>query len=154
VIEKSGFDSKAGLQPAPFWLVFPLEIPAGKVPARTNRPRARSKSPLALHRGAQQRHPPGQRQSLSNSTTPTSAKCPTALPTGLFIGNGTYLRRRGNQKFGSRWTRQINGGHVHSDYLNNIALGICLIGDFDQEKPTRTARLPSTSSPVPASARR
>jgi hypothetical protein len=38
---------------------------------------------------------------------------------------------------GDRWRRQINGGHVHSDYLNNIALGICLVGDFNRGQPTR-----------------
>jgi N-acetyl-anhydromuramyl-L-alanine amidase AmpD len=38
---------------------------------------------------------------------------------------------------GDRWRRQINGGHVHSDYLNNISLGICLVGDFNRDQPTR-----------------
>jgi hypothetical protein len=52
------------------------------------------------------------------------------------IGNG---RSSGNGEIevGSRWTRQINGGHVHSDYLNNIALGICLVGDFNRTRPSR-----------------
>ena len=27
--------------------------------------------------------------------------------------------------------------HVHSDYLNNISLGICLVGDFNRDQPTR-----------------
>ncbi len=31
----------------------------------------------------------------------------------------------------------VIGGHVHSDYLNNIALGICLVGDFNRGQPTR-----------------
>lgn len=26
---------------------------------------------------------------------------------------------------------------MHSDYLNNIALGICLVGDFNRDQPTR-----------------
>jgi hypothetical protein len=29
---------------------------------------------------------------------------------------------------------------VHSDYLNNIALGICLVGDFNREVPTARQR--------------
>ena len=52
------------------------------------------------------------------------------------IGNGTSSGD-GEIEIGSRWTRQINGGHVHSDYLNNISLGICLVGDFNRSQPTR-----------------
>ena len=26
---------------------------------------------------------------------------------------------------------------MHSDYLNSIALGICLVGDYNREKPTK-----------------
>ncbi len=51
------------------------------------------------------------------------------------IGNGTSSGD-GEVEIGSRWRRQINGGHVHSDYLNNIALGICLVGDFNRTQPT------------------
>jgi hypothetical protein len=52
------------------------------------------------------------------------------------IGNG---RSSGNGQIeiGSRWTRQINGGHVASDYLNNIAIGICLVGDLNRVAPTQ-----------------
>ncbi|PYI85883.1 MAG: hypothetical protein DMF09_03595 [Verrucomicrobia bacterium] len=52
------------------------------------------------------------------------------------IGNGTSTGN-GQIEVGDRWRRQINGGHVHSDYLNNISLGICLVGDFNRDKPTR-----------------
>jgi hypothetical protein len=52
------------------------------------------------------------------------------------IGNGTSTGN-GEVEIGDRWRRQINGGHVHSDYLNNIALGICLVGDFNRDQPTR-----------------
>src|SRR5262249_10333285 len=38
------------------------------------------------------------------------------------IGNGTSTGN-GQIEVGDRWRRQINGGHVHSDYLNNISLG-------------------------------
>ncbi|HJW38362.1 MAG TPA: N-acetylmuramoyl-L-alanine amidase, partial [Candidatus Udaeobacter sp.] len=47
------------------------------------------------------------------------------------IGNGTSTGN-GQIEVGDRWRRQINGGHVHSDYLNNISLGICLVGDFNR----------------------
>jgi hypothetical protein len=52
------------------------------------------------------------------------------------IGNGTSSGN-GQIEVGDRWRRQINGGHVHSDYLNNIALVICLVGDFNRDQPTR-----------------
>ena len=52
------------------------------------------------------------------------------------IGNGTSSGN-GEIEIGDRWRRQINGGHVHSDYLNNISLGICLVGDFNRGQPTR-----------------
>lgn len=52
------------------------------------------------------------------------------------IGNGTSSGD-GEIEIGSRWTRQINGGHVASDYLNNIAIGICFVGDFNRDLPTR-----------------
>ena len=52
------------------------------------------------------------------------------------IGNGTSTGN-GQIEIGDRWRRQINGGHVHSDYLNSISLGICLVGDFNRDQPTR-----------------
>ena len=52
------------------------------------------------------------------------------------IGNGTSSGN-GEIEVGNRWRRQINGGHVHSDYLNNISFGICLVGDFNRDQPTR-----------------
>ena len=50
------------------------------------------------------------------------------------IGNGTSTKA-GAVEIGDRWHRQIQGGHVHSDYLNNIAIGICLVGDFNVSQP-------------------
>ena len=58
------------------------------------------------------------------------------------VGNGTSSGN-GQVEIGDRWRRQINGGHVHSDYLNNISLGICLVGDFNRSQPTR-AQLDAT----------
>ncbi len=51
------------------------------------------------------------------------------------IGNGTDTRD-GEIEIGKRWHRQIQGGHVYSDYLNEISLGICLVGDFNRSRPT------------------
>jgi N-acetylmuramoyl-L-alanine amidase-like protein len=52
------------------------------------------------------------------------------------IGNGTSSGN-GQIEVGQRWIRQINGGHVHSDYLNYISIGICLVGDFNRDLPTK-----------------
>ena len=52
------------------------------------------------------------------------------------IGDG-HGSGDGQIEIGNRWTRQINGGHVASDYLNDIALGICLVGDFNRDTPTK-----------------
>ena len=63
-------------------------------------------------------------------------KMPNGLAYHFVIGNGTSTGD-GEIEIGNRWKRQINGGHVHSDYLNNIALGICLVGDFNRDTPTK-----------------
>ena len=63
-------------------------------------------------------------------------RMPNGLAYHFVIGNGTSTGN-GEIEVGDRWRRQINGGHVHSDYLNNIALGICLVGDFNRDQPTR-----------------
>ncbi|MGH8092663.1 MAG: N-acetylmuramoyl-L-alanine amidase [Chthoniobacterales bacterium] len=63
-------------------------------------------------------------------------RMPNGLAYHFVIGNGTSSGN-GEIEVGDRWRRQINGGHVHSDYLNNISLGICLVGDFNRDQPTR-----------------
>lgn len=52
------------------------------------------------------------------------------------IGNGVSSGN-GEIEVGHRWTAQLNGGHVASDYLNDISLGICLVGDYNQSQPTK-----------------
>lgn len=66
-------------------------------------------------------------------------KMPNGLAYHFVIGNGTSSGN-GEIEIGSRWKRQINGGHVASDHLNDIALGICFVGDFNRSQPT-TAQL-------------
>ena len=66
-------------------------------------------------------------------------KMQNGLAYHFVIGNGSATGD-GAIEIGSRWTRQINGGHVHSDYLNNIALGICLVGDYNRDVPTQRQR--------------
>ena len=62
-------------------------------------------------------------------------KMQNGLAYHFVIGNGNSSGD-GEIEIGNRWTRQINGGHVASDYLNDIALGICLVGDLNRDKPT------------------
>ena len=52
------------------------------------------------------------------------------------IGNGVSSGN-GQIEIGHRWTAQLNGGHVASDYLNDISLGICLCGDYNRDVPTK-----------------
>jgi hypothetical protein len=63
-------------------------------------------------------------------------KMPNGLAYHFVIGNGTSSGN-GQVEIGNRWVRQLNGGHVHSDYLNYISIGICLVGDFNRDLPTK-----------------
>ena len=63
-------------------------------------------------------------------------KMQNGLAYHFVIGNGSSSGN-GEIEIGPRWTRQINGGHVASDYLNNIAIGICLVGDLNRDQPTK-----------------
>jgi LysM repeat protein len=51
------------------------------------------------------------------------------------IGNGHGMGD-GEIAACSRWTRQLNGGHLISERQNTFSLGICLVGNFDKHKPT------------------
>jgi hypothetical protein len=63
-------------------------------------------------------------------------RMPNGLAYQFVIGNGTSSGN-GQIEIGNRWVRQLNGGHVHSDYLNYISIGICLVGDFNRDLPTK-----------------
>lgn len=52
------------------------------------------------------------------------------------IGNGRGMGD-GEVGVGSRWKRQLNGGHLASESLNQVAIGICLVGNFDKQSPTK-----------------
>ena len=54
----------------------------------------------------------------------------------FLIGNGIDSGD-GEIEVGSRWIKQIKGGHVRSDETNEMAIGICLVGNFDKQKPTK-----------------
>jgi LysM repeat protein len=52
------------------------------------------------------------------------------------IGNGSGMED-GEIAVSRRWTLQLDGGHLASEAQNKIALGICLVGNFDEHPPTR-----------------
>lgn len=51
------------------------------------------------------------------------------------IGNGRGMGD-GEIFIGDRWKRQIKGGHLASDALNDISIGICLVGNFQRDRPS------------------
>lgn len=51
------------------------------------------------------------------------------------IGNGIDSGD-GEIEIGPRWTKQLHGGHVKSYQVNLTAIGICLVGNFEETRPT------------------
>ena len=51
------------------------------------------------------------------------------------VGNGRGMGD-GEIAVGHRWIGQLNGGHLASETLNQKSIGICLVGNFDEERPT------------------
>ena len=62
-------------------------------------------------------------------------KMENGLAYHFVIGNGKGMTD-GKIEVGNRWKRQIKGGHLASDKLNEISIGICLVGNFEFERPT------------------
>ncbi|HEY4282219.1 MAG TPA: N-acetylmuramoyl-L-alanine amidase [Chthoniobacterales bacterium] len=148
-IEKSGFEESRGLEPTPsppprrswFW-------PWSRSRASDQRYRFLTRSVIEEIRRAPVAsnrwkfivvHNSGTRQGnarVFDYYHKHVRRMKNGLAYHFVIGNGTSTRD-GEIEIGDRWRRQINGGHVHSDFLNNIALGICLVGDFNRDQPTR-----------------
>lgn len=51
------------------------------------------------------------------------------------IGNGNGMKD-GGIYIGGRWKKQIEGGHLAIHSLNLNSIGICLIGNFEKERPS------------------
>jgi LysM repeat protein len=51
------------------------------------------------------------------------------------IGNGNGMAD-GSLFVGNRWRQQLDGGHLASESLNAKSIGICLVGDFSDARPT------------------
>ena len=54
----------------------------------------------------------------------------------FLIGNGIDSGD-GEIEIGPRWRKQLLGGHVKSYHINLTAIGICLIGNFEQTHPSK-----------------
>lgn len=141
VIEKSGLQEEEGLAPAPAPErrgFLGLGGPRYRYLSRSVRA-AIDRAPVK--RGRWQYivvHNSGTRQGnarIFNNYHRNVRRMSNGLAYHFVIGNGTSSGN-GEIEIGSRWTRQINGGHVASDYLNNIAIGICFVGDFNRDQPT------------------
>jgi LysM repeat protein len=53
----------------------------------------------------------------------------------FLIGNGTGSGD-GQIEVGSRWLKQLDGGHVRSERINRLGIGICCVGNFEKTPPT------------------
>lgn len=51
------------------------------------------------------------------------------------IGNGS-LSGDGQVEAGKRWVKQLQGAHAGVEEFNKNGIGICLVGDFSQTRPT------------------
>jgi hypothetical protein len=60
-------------------------------------------------------------------------RMPNGLAYHFVIGNGSYTDN-GQIEVGMRWMRQLDGGHLKSSSQNAMAIGICLVGDFNSER--------------------
>jgi N-acetyl-anhydromuramyl-L-alanine amidase AmpD len=54
----------------------------------------------------------------------------------FIIGNGQGMAD-GAIEIGKRWMEQLDGGHLASDALNEKSIGICLVGNYDEDEPTK-----------------
>ena len=142
-IEKSGLQEDEGLAPPPprerrgflglgggpryRYLTRPVRDAIDRAPVKRGRWQY-----VIVHNSATRQ---GNARIFNNYHT-NVRKMRNGLAYHFVIGNGTSSGD-GEIEIGSRWTRQVNGGHVASDYLNNISIGICLVGDFDRDVPTR-----------------
>lgn len=51
------------------------------------------------------------------------------------IGNGTWSGD-GEIEIGRRWEEQLDGGHTSDARMNREAIGVCLVGNFEERAPT------------------
>lgn len=137
LIEKSGLEEDRGLEPAPKrtggwfkrWRYLTPGVRRAIDRARVKKGRWKY---IIIHNS-------GTRQGnarIFNTYHRRVRKMQHGLAYHFVVGNGKSSGN-GEIEIGPRWTRQLNGGHVASDYLNNIAIGVCLVGDLNRDLPTK-----------------
>lgn len=142
IVQKSGLEEESGFEappPAPerrFWFFGgpKYKYLNGSVRAEIDRPKVKKhlwRYIIVHNSGTKQGN-----AKVFEYYHRNTRKMPNGLAYHFVIGNGTSSGD-GQIEIGNRWKRQINGGHVHSDYLNSIAIGICLVGDYNRSKPTK-----------------
>lgn len=55
----------------------------------------------------------------------------------FIINNGSKGKADGQIEVSPRWLKQQDGAHCKADGMNHRAIGICLVGNFSKEPPTR-----------------
>lgn len=53
------------------------------------------------------------------------------------INNGTGGKQDGQIEVSPRWIKQEDGSHCNASGMNRIAIGICLVGNFNNEEPSK-----------------
>lgn len=137
VIEKSGLQEDQGFEPAPKstggwfkrwrYLSPSVRKAIDKAPVK----KGRWKYIIVHNSGTRQGN-----ARIFDTYHRRTRKMSNGMAYHFVIGNGSSSGD-GEIEIGARWTRQINGGHVASDYLNNIAIGVCFVGDFNRDRPTK-----------------
>ncbi|MEI6034348.1 MAG: N-acetylmuramoyl-L-alanine amidase [Verrucomicrobiae bacterium] len=138
LVEKSGLEKDQGLEPAPamqfggFFKRYRYLTPSVRRAIDSARvQRGRWKYIIIHNSGTRQGN-----ARIFDVYHRRVRKMQNGLAYHFVIGNGNSSGN-GEIEIGDRWKRQINGGHVASDYLNNIAIGICLVGDLNLDLPTK-----------------
>lgn len=54
----------------------------------------------------------------------------------FLVGNGSAGLGDGEVVEGRRWKYQLQGGHAHQEQLNEVGIGICLVGNLNRTSPT------------------
>ncbi len=50
----------------------------------------------------------------------------------FLIGNGTLGKKQGQIEVGPRWVKQMDGAHANADNMNQVGIGIALVGNFSE----------------------
>lgn len=55
----------------------------------------------------------------------------------FIINNGKSGKPDGFIEITPRWLKQLDGAHCHASDMNTKGIGICLVGNFNEERPTK-----------------